>query len=399
MVLLHNFLHKNKSSKKNLNVDLVIRTRIAEVKNFKRLNDTFEDTVISLFEKFFINPYQPVKELLGEYPTQFDREMISFFDRKKKSSEQDDVFNSITPIFSTYVKNGLLNEAQELWKRVLIPVYEWEKKTRKRIHKGSIFYFWAQPAILIGDIDAGFFLVHQAIVEDKKTNITTFTKSPAYKTATLNYLDKGQYLYNFVIKWRDFLNSFLLTYNNTYNKNLSLEDFNKRFLSNTSIIESVYSFSHVLAKTQKFFEKPNVMVNNPFASVYELNLLFNLILVIDSILFYKNPENGKYFYLAKQLLQESKINIDEKINKNHLLEINDKKRDNPDNVIQDLLNGNMSFSDGYKPKKLECDVYLSYCLRNYSAHNINALSIIWERFWEVQQRIMNVLFLAVETFY
>ena len=145
MVLLHNFLHKNKSSKKNLNVDLVIRTRIAEVKNFKRLNDTFEDTVISLFEKFFINPYQPVKELLGEYPTQFDREMISFFDRKKKSSEQDDVFNSITPIFSTYVKNGLLNEAQELWKRILIPVYEWEKKTRKRIHKGSIFYFWAQP--------------------------------------------------------------------------------------------------------------------------------------------------------------------------------------------------------------------------------------------------------------
>ncbi len=378
---------------------LIIQTKIAEIDNYKQLDDEFNSLILLFFEKYFLNPYQTVDSLFGSYPSDFDQKLKGYFYRVSKPDQQDDVFNALTPIFNSYVSSGLLDEAQNLWERLLKTTHDWEKESKRRVHKGSLFYFWAQPAIVKGDIDTGFFLIHQAIEEDKKTSGENYIQSPAYKTATLNFLDEGQFLYNFVIKWRDFLSKNIDIYNYSYGKNLSLEDFNKTFLSFKPINETIYSFSHILAKFCKLSDTPQEIIKNSYASIFEINLLFNLILIIDAVLYYKNSANWRFKTLSNNLLCASGLNRNNKNNGQYLSELLGLFEDNPDQTINNLLNREISLSDGYIPNGLECDIYLAYLLRNHSAHNLSSISSIWEKFGDIQQKIINVLFLSIEVFY
>ena len=380
-------------------MELNINGEIVKIENYRPLDDRFDQIIHKLYEKYFINKYQAVNNLLGSFLENFDKELIDYFGRNNNSKKQDDAFTALALIFHSYINLGLIDEAQKLWERILLPVRYWEEENKSQIHKGSIYYFWAQPAILKGDIDLGFFLIHQAAEEDKRTSIRSYIGLPAHKTATLNYLDSGQYLYNFVCKWRDFLKTFLENFNKGYSKCLSLELFNKKFLTFLPISEFVYSFSHNIAKASKLADTPPFIIESNFASVYEMNLIFDLILVVDSILFFKVNSNWRYFALAKKLLARSSLNLSDQKNSEYLSEISDLMKRDPDGTINKLLDDRITFSDGYKPVKGECDIYLSYCLRNYSAHNIQSITSIWQRFWEIYQSILNVLFLSVDVFY
>ena len=373
--------------------------RIEVTIDYRPLNEKLDKEIIKLFEKYFKNPFQSVKELFEVFPTQFDNELMNYFDRVTQLDLQDNAFNAITPIFNSYIDFGLLDEAQKLWERILIPVQKWQELRKKRIHKGSIFYFWARPVILKGNYDLGFFLIHQAYEEDKETQSNERPHTPAYFTAIIDY-KKNQYLLPFVNELKIFIDEIISQYNLQYHKQFSFDIFFQKFLSTFSPIDVVFYFTHCLAKLVGLKNTPKYCLESVFSGLYELDLFYTLCLVIDTLIHNINPTQAYFANHANFLIRTSQINVDEKINYEHLTEINNRKDINPSIVIDELLDRKFVFTkDRYIPSSIECDIYISYCLRNHSAHKLDSIPTVWKRKNEIQQSIFNVLFFAIETLY
>jgi hypothetical protein len=377
------------------------------LKGYIHLDEQMDKVFVDLLSKFFKNSGQPVETLFGKYPNDFDKEIIDFLFRKQTSpgqpiifKQQDNLFTNFSIIHNNYLFNGLLDEAQKLWARVLLPVFEWEKQSGARVHKGSIYYFWGAIAIQKGEIDKGFFLIHSSVEEDIKTQNSKSPGTPAYKTVTLDFQDPNQYLFNFVTILSDFLNNFIGNYTNEFGNKFKIEDFKKFFLLNPPSIDVVFSFTHTLARMKLFSRVPPFAIQGNFAASYELNLLFDLVLVIDAKIFSSIPspqkDDWKFSYLANLLLQKSGGDINPNNNKNKLSCINRHKEANFDKTLNDLIDQKFIYDDGSKASKLECQIGIAYCLRNRGAHKIESVPTILTRYSEIQQCLFNVLFLSIE---
>ena len=67
---------------------------------------------------------------------------------------------------------------KSLWQLALAPALESESQNPgHKIHKGTAYYYWAITAILRGDIDKGYALMHQALEEDIATTGQKFPDS------------------------------------------------------------------------------------------------------------------------------------------------------------------------------------------------------------------------------
>lgn len=348
---------------------------------------------------YFNKPSQSVETLFGKYPAQFDDELRKHLLERQGHKSQDTFFNLLAPIWLNYDWTYMSQEAEKFWERMWNNVHEAETSNKVRIHKGSIFYYWANTALRKGDIDRGFFLIHQAFEEDKETHKSSCPDTPSFKTATMNYEDDHQFLFGYVNELKDYLGKKILIYNHIFSRNFSLINFYYKFQSRPPDVDLIFSFAHTLARMMHIDQYPWFYTENDFAGLYYMNLLFNIILVIDSAIHskMKNPDDWQYFKLANHLLIESQINVNEPQNQKHLTVINKEK--DIEKLINQLLGTTFSFKDKHKPSKLECEVYLSYKLRNFSAHNIRIVPSLWRRYPEIQQVIFNVLFLVVETLY
>ena len=131
-----------------------------------------------------------------------------------------------------------------------------------------------------------------------------------------------------------------------------------------------------------------------------MNSLFDLVLVVDSIIYssISTPERDdwKFINLASNVLIKSGVSSDPVGNKVHFGHINAMKDADFDRTISELLDLTFIYPDKIKPSRLECDLGIAYCLRNYSAHKIGSFPIISQRYGDIRQSVFNTLFLAVE---
>ena len=57
------------------------------------------------------------------------------------------------------------------------------------------------------------------------------------------------------------------------------------------------------------------------------------------------------------------------------------------------------FKDGRILSESGIDLSLAYGIRNFGAHKVEGFPIVYQNFEEIAQRLMNVLFLALEYLY
>jgi hypothetical protein len=370
--------------------------------NVTSLGQPMDSYLKKLFTKFLSNFGEPYPELMKDSCDELREITHSYFDNKIDNPPgQDFLFNNLTIIWKNYQNKGRLGEAQLFWQDILKIVQDWEEKRHKRIHKGSLFYFWSQTAILQGQFDKGFFLIHSAYEEDVLTHKSELPATPAFKTVSLNYSAMDNLLYGLVEDWAKYLNEFIEKYQKLSDSKFSLDDFQNNFLNKPPDRETLFSFTYTLAR-YFYFDKyiPSAIVTGDFASLFELNTLFDLVLVIDSFIYstLKKPGQNDWGFknLAKHLLLKSGIKNNDKNTSDYLNEINTARKNNFEATLNLLLDQAFTYRDKTSPLRLECDIGLALCIRNYSAHKIGSFPVIRERYSEVRQSLFNVLFLAVE---
>lgn len=329
----------------------------------------------------------------------FEEESFNFFSTNNDYTAHDKFFNNFTIIWQHFLSLRRFDKAEELWNLTLDIAYEWEKVNQGfRIHKGTPYYFWGVTCILNNELDKGFLLMHQALEEDKKTHSTLIPLTPAYHFVTLNPTEPLQFFRAKVIEIANFIETQLGTYRSKRGGNLTFADFQSKFLRDPNLQEAVFDFVFTTFRLKKLLvEIDQKLTQNVFSSLLQANVIFDLCLIVDAIIRNKNPDPDKWRFIDQLafLSSQSSLSLDTK----KLGELNKDFDSDFSNALQKLLNSNYKFGDGSSLQQIEEDLGITYGFRNFGAHRIEAQPIIYEKFEEISQRIVNALFFSIEKLY
>jgi hypothetical protein len=313
-----------------------------------------------------------------------------------RSSQHNDYFDNFTIIWNQLLSNGRYDDAEMLWQMALAPALETERQNPDHeIHKGTAYYFWAITAILRGDIDKGYALMHQAVEEDIATTGQHFSDTPAYALATLNWGKQDQAFRQWVMAQAQFLNDKQTHYSRLYGRSFTLEDFRQRFLASYPNNEQVFLFVYTIARLMRLGSVPEYTVQSRFAGQLFMNILFDILLTIEAALRAKNPAANSFIDHAEYLSQRAGIPITNA----KLRELNQSFNADFDSTILSLLDGNFVFSDGSTLTRMQSDIAIAYGMRNRAAHDLTPTPVMWQRFHEIMQVLLNVLFMTIDFTY
>ena len=290
---------------------------------------------------------------------------------------------------------------QNVFESLLELAYEWEHdNTPSKVHKGAPYYFYGVALIKYGNLEKGMLLMHQAANEDRRYNRTT---SPALSFITLDYDNAEQFYKSKVLIIAQFLEDRLNKYRNTHGTSLDLELLRKKFLYKKTYLDEVFLFIYSIFKyfnLTHYIEKRNR--ENPLASFIETNLIFDLCKLCEILLRVRYPDPIQAGRREKPLVQKYHKFCEEKleaphIRQNDFQDVNDDFKLHFTNTLRKLLKNKYDFSSlTDDPKEIESDLALAYGLRNFSAHKVQDKRIIYKKFPDIVQSVLNTFFFIVE---
>ena len=321
----------------------------------------------------------------------------AFDSPKMNNSIVDTHFSNFTPLWSYHLHTGNLIAASNVWEQALSPALEWEQSRSQHVHKGTAFYFYAVTAILARDFDRGYLFLHRAL-EDDVFLAGPNPGTPAERVVLMDPDDKNQAFRNWVLTKAAVVNEALEIYQQKHQKQLDFPAFKSKFLSRPGLRASAFLFSYSIARRLNLKHSPTGTLASEFGSQLCLNLCFDLALIIDSAI----PENTavpeksrwKFIHKANHLSNQAQLGL----SLNQLQVINESFKKHPfGQTVEELLDQTFNHS-GCQPIGLSAALALAYGCRNRGAHHIASARIVGDRFPDMFQVLMEILFLAVETF-
>jgi hypothetical protein len=365
---------------------LIGRRRIVCRDLGQEMNQVFN----ALFAEFFIAGSWSIVDSV-----EFRTAAWDFFDKANGSLDHNAFFETVSVICDRLVESNQQTSAEQLWQKVIELADKWESRNApRRVHKGTPYYFWGQSALERGDLDCGYSLIHQAFLEDRSATQGKLPDLPALALITLNINKIYHAIQPWVKETSQVLERALAQYRSAYAKPLTYPDLHKRFLERPDAIESIFLLGYTVARLERLGKLPPYLQKSEFGGQLCLNLLFDLLLVIDSAT--KPYSRGKYFSdHAEFIAKTSGMSM----TRNNLLEANSASNADVEKCVQDLLDQKLSTPSGFVFVGIERDVALSYVLRNTGAHSLIGLPAIGARMNDILQSAFNMLFLVVELLY
>ena len=158
-----------------------------------------------------------------------------------------------------------------------------------------------------------------------------------------------------------------------------MDQVKQRFLTDPT--EALFLFTYTLARLINIGDEPIHVRTNPFAGQLELNLFFDITLVIDAVIKAKNTTKWQFIDHAEYLLTTANT-----LNNQQLRDINGLFKNNFDDTLRAALDGTLTLPMA-NLDRLQCDIALAYGLRNYGAHNTGTAATVFNRFPEVERTL------------
>jgi hypothetical protein len=319
------------------------------------------------------------------------------------------LFEGFASYWLDLLNNGLDTTATVVWQKVLSIANDWEKSnTPTTIHKGTAYFFLAESYLLIGDRDLAFMYLYSAPNDDiylgkMASSLSYPHKAPSYLTATMR-ADKNNQMYYLVEQLRNKLSEYIFEFNVEYNKSFTIETFDRKFLDNKDLADVVsffvFNFLYLFEVERKL---KSDIIQNEFARLRTLDVIFNLCLIIDETL--KNAElrkigklrdNPHYIkhgilWLVCEHWQSMKHNELEQF-WGPQLNLNTSE---PDHIIPKLLAKKELYNNEAVKGEI-FDLLLSYKLRNYAGHNIKQQSVFTNSYQAIIKRLIFALLISID---
>ncbi len=332
---------------------------------------------------------------------EFRKATFQYFDRHLKDvnnapAAHDHYFICFTPIWNAFMSAGRLDIAERVWEMAFEPVQEWERAhPGDLIDKGTLCYFWGATALLRGNLDRGYLLVHQSVEEDSRTSGLALPPTPSFALVSLDYQKPNQWFRPWVMEQGRFFENFVKDYATVHGRSLTIDDVKRRFLDKPPNLDAIFLLTFTVARLRGIAGLTEQAKRNAFAGQIELNLLFDLLLVIDVAIRAMNSSEWKFSKQALFLLDKAGHRLEQR-------DFDDVHRqfDSPnfEIAILDALNGTLK-SKWRTLDRLQCDVHLAYELRNSGAHHIETIPIIWKEFDRVERSVLRSLCAVIDHLY
>lgn len=351
-----------------------------------RLSDEMDDQFQKLHSAYLAGSLVDLAE--------FEKAVGDFLDDPGTDwRSHDSFFENFTVMWQHFLNSGERPRAEQVWTLALRPVLAWEKANPgKRVHKGVPFYFSGMAALTAGDLDRGYALMHQALVEDKTTHGVAQVDTPAYALVVLDWSKADQAFRQWVVMQSQELSRLLESYVSTHGKGLTLEDLSSDFLKQPSCMEAAFLLAYVSARLIKLGQIPSYARDSVFMAQLEHNLLFDLTLVIDASVKRYNPKGKSFIEHMEFLATKAGLQLDIV----RLREANGLFNADFDAALRSALGGTFSFKDGTLLTGIERSMVITYGIRNRGAHNAASAAAVADCFPKVLQAAFDTLFLAVE---
>lgn len=325
----------------------------------------------------------------------FDNDIDIYFNQTKNDPyDHNNFFTNFTPLWKFYMAQGILRQAEKIWKEALNIVYRWQDSNNDRLHKGTPYYFWGGICILKNDLETGFLLMHQALKEDKDTFNEIQPNQPAYYFVTLDYIQQNQFYRPLVEGIANFLEEILNQYKSSRMGTLNLAELRNKFLKRFELQEMVFSFVFQLFRLKKLVKDiDSRLTENEFSSLLEVNVLFSLCLIIENLLKHINKDKKSFIHQLRTFSSKTPLNL----SGNKPDEINENQIGNFKLTVEEILASKFVFRDGSTLSAIDENFALAYIFRNFGAHKIEDQAIIYEKFPEIVNRILYALFFVIET--
>ncbi len=305
-------------------------------------------------------------------------------------------FNNFTILWNNFLGSGNFDEAERIWQMALNPVLEFESSNPGReAHKGTAYYYWGITAILRGDIDKGYTLMHQAVEEDIATTGNQFPDTPAYAFANLNFAKQDQTFRQWVVLQAQFLNTRLSNYSTQYARSFSLEILRTRFLNSPPSTDIVFLFAFTIARLMRLSSAPAHTLQSKFSGQLLINLFFDITLTIETAAKAKNPGGNSFINHAKFISQR----VNNPLTINQLKYINSEFIRDFDGTLKATVDGSFVFPDGTPLNRIQSDIAVAYGIRNRGGHDVSSSPTVWKEFNKIEQTLLNVLFMTVDFAY
>jgi hypothetical protein len=329
-----------------------------------------------------------------EFPwEEIDGAATAFFDAHPNDpAAHDAYFNNFISLWRHLLGAGNFVRAEFTWERVLQPALAWEQAhPGQYLHKGTPLYFWAMTTIIRRDMDRGYLLAHRALEEDIRTHGQARPNTPGYALVSLDHERPDQAFRTWVQHQATYVEQRLNGYNATHTRTLTIQDLKARFLDNPPSLDVLFLFTYTLARLINITDEPAHVRTNAFAGQLELNVCFDLTLVIDGIIHPKNTAEWKFSKHAEYLLQHAGSPLTQQ----QIGDINGLFKNDFDTTVAHAVNGTLALP-GVPLNRLQCDVALAYGLRNYGAHNAGTTPSVYNHFGDVEAALFRCLFAAID---
>jgi len=365
---------------------LIISGRTIQVNS---LNPQLDKEFLNLYAAYFGNQ--------GTNWSTFETAAHQFFSATPPPSKKhNEFFNNFTVLWNNHLAARNFEEAESIWEMALGTALSWEKSNSPSlIHKGTAYYFWGVTAILRGDLDKGYALMHQAVEEDIRTTGQAAPDTPAYALVSLNFGKVDQAFRQWVLLQARFLDGLQNQYSLVYKRQFRLEDFKNKFLLTPPSTDIVFLFSYAIARLLRLGDIPTHALQNDFAGQLQMNILFDLTLVIDGAIKAKNPGKWRFVEHAKFLSKRAKSPL----NLNHLRAANGDFIKDFDKTLLSMLQGKYKLAKGPALNKTQLDILITYGLRNRAAHDAASSPVIWNHYGGIERVLLNVVFMTVDYLY
>jgi len=362
------------------------------------MDDAFDQLYKEFSEKRLLRVDDELKAAASRY---FD----SFIGSVHSPAAHDHYFYCFLPIWNVLLSTGRPGLAERLWELAFEPVRQWEfAHPGQPVDKGALCYFWGWSALLNGNLDRGYLLIHQSFEEDSRTSGQQTPRTPSYALISLDYQQDRQAMQEWVLTQASFLEIFVDDYSATHHRSLTIDDVKRRFFDSPPDYDAIFLLTFTVARLHGISGLPDQAKRNAFAGQIELNLLFDLLLVIDVAIRHANPakqvmKRGKmsdpmFYDQATFLLQRAGRALQQR----DFQDVHAQFDADFGAAIRDALDGTLK-SQWVTLDRLQSDVHLAYELRNRGAHQIETVPIIWEDFDRVQRAVFRCLCATIDFLY
>jgi len=357
------------------------------------INSEVDNGFIALHKAYFHNGTYNFDDLKAISLRYFDS--ISNFQNKYEL--HNNFFNNFTIIWNSFLARRDYGKSEWIWELCIDLAHQWESDNSDfRIHKGTPFYFWGMTAILRGDLDKGYVLMHNALQEDIETTGLKSPNTPSLKFVIADYSSDEQAFSDWPKIQATYINKRISLYNNNFFKDFSLDKFWKSLLLSDLEKGIIYQFAHYISKFYDISRKPRYIYKGDFACQLIQDLLFDLARIVDAVIYQKH-KSEKYL---KQHIQFISDQLNFGLDSNKIQEINGKFRDSGFGpTLLSILDNEFQFEDQSNLDQNTKCLAILYGIRNHGAHNVVSSPVITDRYDEIELNIFFALFLIVENFY